>query len=449
MDGMDDRNQDSGVQWLDQGVTLPVGVPWQAASDAPASGVETTADPALELISAGLVPHRIRPEVSGSVYRWALPEPAGLVWLLSRHSSPHEMSGSADKRRLGVPVKRVAIDGWNIPMDDASFREGWHPWEGLFRWTNGRAALTPRRPCSSVEIELSEFIPLRYLIEGDARPDGPLPEAQRRPLTASTIAVVTHADDRAVWLPIWLRHHAGQIGAANCYVIADADFAGEVGGANLLRLPPSAADADRTARFASAFSAALLAHYDHVAFAAPDEILAADPRYYRSLAEFCVACAHDTVRAIGLDVIHVERDEPPFDHASSLLQQRRWLHATSAACAPVLSRRPLSFQPDLTAAAGAIPFDRLFSFRLRFADRDRAMQASAEASRDLVAQQIASRAALPPVGGIDLDADCVDTRRFVQSVLKSSPTAHDASAAPFEAAEEQLWRVPERFRGII
>ena len=101
-------------------------------------GFHVTTDPELRIIAP-----------DGS----ALPPPAGLsfiapgpVTLASRHTIPAERDPTrSDRRRLGIPIAAVIVDGRSLDLDDPAFATGFHPPEGhggrRWRWTDGAASL--------------------------------------------------------------------------------------------------------------------------------------------------------------------------------------------------------------------------------------------------------------------------------------------------------------------
>lgn len=464
-EAMDDRGEQTGVQWLDQSVTLPVGVDWQTTGGRPGPRVPVTDDPDLHVLIAGLTPQHFAVAFEDNTCQIALPEDAGLVWLLSRSAIPREVTGWPDARRLGLPVARVDVDGWMLPLDDDAFREGWYEVESGYRWNNGRAALMLKPGARRLAITLHPNCPRNYPRDSVAADTGIVRRAGSHIVTPRTLAVVTMAFNEPDMLPLWLRHYTAQVGAAHCYVIDDGSDDGStdaVAPANLIRLPRQASDDARRTAFVSEFCASLLRYYDHVAYADTDEIIVADPRHWRSLPEFCVATGHDVVTAIGLDVHHVARDEAPLDPSLPITAQRRWAQPLSAMCKPMMTRRPLRWTPGFHGADVAPAFDHLFNFHLGHCDRDVAFrrQAKRRATDDAVAsscriddarlaEMLQAWSDLPPVANVDLDSDCLDTRRFVRDVLARSRREGDLYHTDPGLCVPQLWRIPGRFVGVF
>lgn len=181
--------------------------------------------------------------------------------------------------------------------------------------------------------------------------------------------------DEPDFLPIWVRHYSAQVGSRNCYVIdhgtddgsTAADFLGDV---NIVRIPRSAHDDDRRARFLSGFCSSLLEWYDFVLHSDADEIVVADPAKHESLTAYCESCKHDVVTAIGFNILHTS-DDLPIDPATKVLEQRKWICFSAAMCKPALTRRPVVWYAGFHRAADVEPtFDGLYLFHLRFLDRD-------------------------------------------------------------------------------
>jgi hypothetical protein len=72
----------------------------------------------------------------------ALPAGTRAVVLRSRRWVPAETDPAADdSRRLGITIARLALDGRDVPLDDARLAAGWHKPEPQGRWTDGAATI--------------------------------------------------------------------------------------------------------------------------------------------------------------------------------------------------------------------------------------------------------------------------------------------------------------------
>jgi hypothetical protein len=108
-------------------------------------GYQTTEDPGVHLIVDGAM---LSPAqgVEDGVYSVAIPADSRAIWLASRSVVPAELeSGSQDRRRLGVPVKRIVLGDADLRTEigcgHAGLREGFHENESGHRWTDGMGRL--------------------------------------------------------------------------------------------------------------------------------------------------------------------------------------------------------------------------------------------------------------------------------------------------------------------
>jgi hypothetical protein len=103
-------------------------------------------DPDLHLIVDGEV---VRAQsVADGTHRFAVPAGARSMLIASRSVVPAETeAGSAEPRRLGVPLKRVVLRGVGmrieIRQDCPALRGGFHRDELTHRWTDGCGSLPP------------------------------------------------------------------------------------------------------------------------------------------------------------------------------------------------------------------------------------------------------------------------------------------------------------------
>lgn len=87
----------------------------------------------------------------------------GAVVIESRTAVPGEMTADPrDRRRLGVKIGRLAIDGRNIPLDHWALVIGWHDVEADGRWTDGRAIIPARLCKGAKDIQVTLAGALRY-----------------------------------------------------------------------------------------------------------------------------------------------------------------------------------------------------------------------------------------------------------------------------------------------
>jgi hypothetical protein len=190
------------------------------------------------------------------------------------------------------------------------------------------------------------------------------------------VAAITMAYNEAALLPIWAAHYARQVGADQCFVVdhGSSEPLSLPKGVNVLRLPRSAHDDQRRARFIAQLAASMLGYFDWVLYSDVDELLCADPALYRDLPSFCAQQTHPTITAIGFDIQHVPAVEPTLDLAAPLGPQRGWMRFTSAMCKPLLTRQPVTWAPGFHSCENPAHFGQLYLFHLHWADRTLGMQ---------------------------------------------------------------------------
>jgi hypothetical protein len=111
-----------------------------AAGDGDAEPL-TTKDPALSIVAAGAL---LAADRDGDCYRFDLPDDTREVRLVSRFQPPLALYAAAERRRAGVAIARISLDGVEVPIRDPRRASGWHPpatpsldWQ----WTDGDAML--------------------------------------------------------------------------------------------------------------------------------------------------------------------------------------------------------------------------------------------------------------------------------------------------------------------
>ncbi len=284
------------------------------------------------------------------------------------------------------------------------------------------------------------------------------------------VAAVTMAYNEPVFLPIWSRHYARHVGARHCYVIdhgSDDGSTENLGEVNVARIPRSAQDDAKRARFVSRFCAQLLDWYDWVIHTDTDEIVLPDPRFHDSLAHYCAGGPPETVTAVGLNLHQIPDSEPPIDLARPITEQRRWVRFSSAMCKLVLIRRAVDWAPGFHCAADApVAFDQLFLFHLRWFDRklglDRLAKTRAMPWADPNAgawQRVADSefvmlferiAGLPQRQGVPFDIGIPPLRDTIRALLESQ-NGREGEPYKFDLHRDvdELWEIPERFRGTF
>ncbi len=338
---------------------------------------------------------------------------------------PRSIVQSNDNRALGVSVKRVAV----LPA--------------------GEAASGPLTP--------SADLPTAIASEAGA------------PARLPRVAAVTMVYNESVFLPIWLRHYARQVGIENCYVVdhgSDDGSTDRLGGASRVRIPRSPYDPHLQSRFNSEFCSSLLHWYDWVIYSDVDEIVVADPKIAASLTEYCARDLPEVVTAIGLNTIHCPATEPPLDLARPITEQRPYVFTASSMCKPLLIRRPVVWAPGSHAANAATVFDHLYMFHLRWFDLPQGL-ARLQKTRtmpwartdvgsyqrvedDKLVAQYSGRAGMPAIDRMDLDPSLDPLRGFLKQVMA---TRNEDPRTPFRISLDiwgkERWRIPPRFVGLF
>jgi len=111
---------------------------------AAAMGFGTTREAGVHLVADGQV---IEPVVDGRHHRFVVPAGVRAVRLVSRSAVPAEVHAeSEDKRRMGVAVSGVWVDGARLALADRRLAAGWHapeavPGGAAWRWTEGSGVI--------------------------------------------------------------------------------------------------------------------------------------------------------------------------------------------------------------------------------------------------------------------------------------------------------------------
>jgi hypothetical protein len=284
------------------------------------------------------------------------------------------------------------------------------------------------------------------------------------------VAAVTMTYNEADYLPVWVRYYSAQVGARNCFIFdhgSDDGSTRRLGDVNVIKIPRSAVDDDRQARFLSRFCSSLLDWYDWVVRSDVDEIVVADPARHRSLRHYCEACDHqDVVSGVGFNVVHAG-EEAALDPSEAILGQRHWMYFLASMCKPSLIRRSVDWSAGFHRANDAEPtFNDLYLFHLRFADRDIGLRRLAKtrsqpradpdgawwhrvADEDCLAA-FASYDGLPKRPQVKISKRCPELRDAISHTLGSS-RGRLGEADTFNICYEvpELWPIPDRFRPVF
>jgi len=85
------------------------------------------------------------------------------VIIASRSAIPGEIfADPRDRRRLGVKISSLQIDGHDIPLDHPGLTGGWYDREPDGRWTDGSAEIPMGLLSGSQDLQVSLVATLRY-----------------------------------------------------------------------------------------------------------------------------------------------------------------------------------------------------------------------------------------------------------------------------------------------
>jgi hypothetical protein len=99
-------------------------------------------------------------QIVGGRHIFALPAGLDAVRLVSRSASPAVLRPWLDdRRRLGVKVARLVLDGRTVAADDAMLAEGWWEVEADGRWTDGGAVLLLPESPTILEVQVATTLP--------------------------------------------------------------------------------------------------------------------------------------------------------------------------------------------------------------------------------------------------------------------------------------------------
>lgn len=191
------------------------------------------------------------------------------------------------------------------------------------------------------------------------------------------VAAVTMVFNEKNKLPIWTKYYGGQLSPAHCYIIDHGTTDGSTDnlvGFNQIRLPRSPQDNEKRTAFVSEQVNALLRYYDYVFYTDCDEILVPDPRKFSGIVDYCEKARPEYVTSIGLDLLHKLPDEVALDPTKPILQQRAYVHYSSAMNKPNLTSKPVTWWPGFHSRELPANFGDIFLFHLRYADMTQTLQ---------------------------------------------------------------------------
>jgi hypothetical protein len=281
------------------------------------------------------------------------------------------------------------------------------------------------------------------------------------------IAALTVVRDEPVMLPRWIDHYARQVGGAEHLVVVDdstSDGSTDDLPCPVIRIPPLKKTFDSSrVRLVSGIAAGLLESYDAVVFTDADEFLVADPTRYATLRDLVAdRPAAKAIGAVGLNVIHDARTEPPLDPGRPILAQRRLAKFVPLMCKPSIKTVTAAWAAASHGVRAPYVVDpELFMFHAKFADRDGLLASAARRrSLDRAPQSSWSRTGDEMVDLLDeitrdIPADLAEFRpdpAALARVVEQKENGTYRSAGDFQLGsmrKRPLRLIPERFRDTV
>ncbi len=192
------------------------------------------------------------------------------------------------------------------------------------------------------------------------------------------IAAFTMAFNESIFLPAWFSYYANNFGPENLYLL---DHGSDDGSADIfardrrLALGRSELDERERAERVAEYQAYLLRRYDVVVFTDTDEILIPRKSKFALLREFIEQTHGDAIRALGLNVIHVQGIEKDLDWALPPFSQRSYVQVDTLYSKTLITRTPVTWTPGFHNCSIQQPVNTdLFLFHLKNIDRNTAFE---------------------------------------------------------------------------
>jgi hypothetical protein len=157
-------------------------------------------------------------------------------------------------------------------------------------------------------------------------------------------AVVTIVHDEAVFFPIWLNYYGRFFAPDDIYVLDHETTDGSTDREGFVRIPVEHECVDmRWLRDTiQAKQNELIERYDVVLITDVDEIVAPDPAT-GMLGDYIDRFDKPFVNCTGFELLHQKDEEPPYDPARPILQQRHHWFQNFAYSKPVLAREAMDW----------------------------------------------------------------------------------------------------------
>lgn len=281
------------------------------------------------------------------------------------------------------------------------------------------------------------------------------------------VAAVCMTYNEPELVPHWVEHYARHVGRENCFILDDGSSDKStfgLGACNVIRLPRKPYNPGAQSEFNSAFCTNLLHYYDYVLYSDVDEFIIPDPRVAETISEYCRRPLPPVITMIGLNIVHLPNEEPPWDAESPLLAQRKFVRFVSSMCKPTLVRQPVIWSPGSHSANARTIFDHLYLFHAKFFDLPASLR-RLQTTREMAWAQdhwkgisraqdtelvgfFNSVAAMPKLTGVDFDPLAEPVSGYLERVLESRLTQdrHTYKIA-LDIVGDELWEIPTRFKG--
>ncbi|MBV8911688.1 MAG: glycosyltransferase family 2 protein [Acetobacteraceae bacterium] len=276
------------------------------------------------------------------------------------------------------------------------------------------------------------------------------------------VAALTMAYNEPVWARVWAGYYAGQVGAANCFLLDHGSDDGSTEGLpiNVERLPRTPLDEVARADVVGARAAELLGRYDAVVHSDVDELVLADPARHRDLVAFAAEVPELVVTAAGLDLQHLPEEEPALEVTFPVGRQRQWVRFSAAMCKPAFIRRKVAWTQGFHSSDAPAVWAGLYLVHLRYADLGLGLRRLAR-TRELAfaregtnphqrvpdqefADMVRAIARLPREA-FELDVD----RRPLRDWLERVRMGRERRENWVNLAGDRLWQLPDRFRAMF
>jgi hypothetical protein len=178
-------------------------------------------------------------------------------------------------------------------------------------------------------------------------------------------AIFTYARNEALYFPIWLKHHLKSFPREDVYVLdndtCDGSIEDAINKGLLLKENVFAISCkdNFTSQWlsdeASNFQNQLLSKYDWTVLAEVDELIAINPSYFSSWEDFLLSFENSGktfCKALGYDIVHNAKSEPPIDLEKPILSQRSYARVWKPELnggkmtfsKPILSKSPVKWR---------------------------------------------------------------------------------------------------------